>query len=279
MYLERTVTSFGLSIGTGLMLESALEPTEARHDDKREIPVVINLNDYTKHYYNIFTLARNIVNAIADKRIKDGLMNNTNLMDAVMEEVEIIASLYQEVKCVPILFIPDYTKLYKAMNVGKEVKLDSKDYLLQQYVLSNLKKKVYDVSMEVVHNTYLLKPDTSAVLITTHVPVDLLNFNKIPNLKLLESHTGKLKDKHMWFSKLHPIGKNPLNVFPFVEELVYILGDKNVSQPMKLTLRRILHTYATERKWSTFTSRLVVMQDIKRNKELNEAMKNYKRMY
>ena len=52
MYLERTVTSFGLSIGTGLMLESALEPTEARHDDKREIPVVINLNDYTKHYYN-----------------------------------------------------------------------------------------------------------------------------------------------------------------------------------------------------------------------------------
>lgn len=277
--LDRQVTSFGLSIGTGLMLESALEPTESRIDDDRVIPVTIDLNDYKKHYYNIFTLARNIVNSISDKRVKDGLMNNTKLMDLVMEEVEVIASLYQEVKCTPILFIPDYTKLYKSMNVDKEAKLSSKDYLLQQYVLSSLKKKSYDVSMDVHHGTYLLKPDSAPTLITTHIPVDLLNYNKVPNLKLLESHTGKLKDKHMWYSKLHPIGKNPLNIFPFIEELVFILGDKNVSQPMKLSIRRLLHTYGTERKWSTFTSRLVILQDLKRNSELNEVMKNYKRMY
>ncbi len=237
------------------------------------------MNEYEKHYFNIFTLARNIVSSITDKRVKDGLISSTKLMDTVMDEVEIIASLYQDVKCKPILFIPDYTKLYKGMNAGKEAKLSSKDYLLQQYVINGLKKKVYDVSMEVHHNTYLLKASSGSILITTHVPVDLLNYSKLPNLKLLESHTGKLKDKHMWFSKLHPIGKNPMNIFPFMEELVFILGDKNVSQPMKLSIRRLLHAYGTERKWSTFTNRMVIMQDIKRNPELKEAIKNYKRMY
>jgi len=277
--LDRTITSFGLSIGTGLMLESALEPTEPRHDESREIPVNINLNDYKLHYFNIFTLARNVVNSISDKRVKDGIMNSKVLMDTIMEEVNIIASLYQDVKCKPILFIPDYTKLYKSMNVGKEAKLSSKDYLLQQYVISSIKNKVYDVSMDVLHNTYLLKPDSASILITTHIPVDLLNFNKLPNLKLLESHTGKLKDKHMWYGKLHPIGKNPMNIFPFIEELVFILGDKNVSQPMKLGIRRILHAFAVERKWSTFTNRLIIVQDLKKVPELKEVMKDYKRMY
>jgi hypothetical protein len=277
--LDRTTTSFGLSIGTGLLLESALEPTESRYDDKRDIPVRINLNDYKKHYFNIFTIARNIVSAISDKRVKDGLMNNSKLMETVIEEINLIAMLYQDVSCTPVLFVPDYSKLYKDMNIGKEATLSSKDYLLQQYILSSIKNKTYDVHTEVLHGTYKLKPDSGAVLITTHIPVDLLNVNKIPNLKLLESHTGKLKDKHNWYGKYHPIGKNPLNVFPFLEELVYILGDKNISQPMKLSIRRLLYTYAVERKWSTFTSKLVVMQDIKRNPDLNEIVKKYKRLY
>ena len=45
----RTLSSFPLSIGTGLMLESIFKPTIDRYDNERKIPQGIGIDTYNTH--------------------------------------------------------------------------------------------------------------------------------------------------------------------------------------------------------------------------------------
>jgi len=235
---ERTLTSFGVSIGTGLMLESLFKPTEVRYDTTRDIPKNIKIDSYKYHYYNIYTIARNIKNSIQDRANVGILYTNNNLLDTVIEEVNTINALYENSKCMPILFIPTYDDLIKKINKGKDGNLVNTDYLLREYIKNSINGNTVNTPMKIATGKkHLLGGDNSSMLITTHIPVDLLNFKKSKNLKLMESHTGKLKIPREWYSKYHKIGKLPLEVFPFMEELVYILGDGVISLPMKLNIR------------------------------------------
>ena len=279
---DRVIGGFGVSIGTDVMLESLFTPTGKRYDESREIPNKIDPNSFDKHYYNLFTLTRNYLASYPyqdRKNIKLFIMKDSTLLDLVMEEVNLIASLYDGYKCKPVLFIPDYTKVYKGLNKDKEVVISDDNYMLTQYVTHYLKKKKYDLELDVVANTYRVPASSKKTMITTHIYTDLLNYFKIPNLYLLESHTGRLKDKKFFNGKYHPIGKLTLEVFPFIEELLYILGDKIISKPMKLGIRRELHKLAVDKKWSSYTNRLKVLQDINKNDILEPLIKNYKRVY
>jgi len=278
---NRTLSSFGISIGTGIMLESLFEPTFDRYDESREIPNKINVDKYNIHYYNIFTLARNVLSAISSTRIKiDTLLNNNLLMQTVVDEINTIYELYDGRKCEPVLFIPDYTKLYREMNINKDGSVINNDYMVREYILKHLKQGIQSINMSLsVNNKHILKRNAGKVMITTHIPVDLLNVVHNKNLFLLESHTGKLKGYTEFYTKLHKIGKLNLEVFPFIEEIVFILGDKAVSLPMKLAIRRELHKVAIESGWSSYTSKLVVMKHIMKNDILRSVISEYKKNY
>jgi len=279
---NRVIGGFGVSIGTDIMLESLFVPNGKRYDESREIPNKVDLNKYSIHYYNLFTLTRNYLASFPyqeRKNIKMFLMKDSTLLDLVIDEVNQIATLYDGFTCKPVLFIPNYDKVYKGLNKDKDVVISDENYILMQYVLYHLKKKKYNLELDVLANGYKLTPTSKKVIITTHIYVDLLNYFKVPNLYLLESHTGRLKDKKFFNTKYHPLGKRTLDVFPFIEELLYILGDKIISKPMKLTIRRELHNLAVENKWSSYTNRLKVLQDMYKNSILEPLVKNYKRVY
>jgi len=276
----RTISSFGISIGTGLALEALFNVTTERYDDNRVIPDKVRVDDYTIHYFNIFTIARNIISALTVKNSVDMLYASNQLMQTLVEEVNTIHSLYDMSNCKPVLYIPDYKSLYKDINLGKTGDVVTKDYFTREYVLNNLKVASDHITMTVEHgNKHKLKPNTNKVLITTHLSVDLLNISKIKNLYLLESHTGKLKSYREWYSKLHKIGKLSLEVFPFIEEIVYILGDGGISLMMKLHIRRELHRLAMEKRWTSYTSKVVVIQHIRNDSILKDVLNNFKRSY
>ena len=46
---DRTTTSFGISIGTGLLLESLFDPTTDRYDTERPIPPRVDLTKYNSY--------------------------------------------------------------------------------------------------------------------------------------------------------------------------------------------------------------------------------------
>lgn len=270
--LDRTTTSFGISIGTGLMLESIFTPTTDRYDKDR-VPSMIKINDYSIHYYNIYTLIRNIISAVKDKEVHDRLLTSDYLFDTLLEEVRIINELYVGTNCKPILYIPNYTDIIKNMSTGKPVSdTINRDVFIFNYTLGYFSKKARDVSMATHTTVYKLPKNISNVLITTSYPVDLLNNRYIPNLKLMESHTGVLKDKSKWYTKYHKIGSRDLSILPFTETLLYLLGDNKFIKSISTANKIKLYQHALDNKWTVFTEDLRIRNELRAIPEFKEYL-------
>ena len=274
-FSERVLSGFPLSIPTGLALESILEPIMDRYDDTRKIDKV-NINNYKYHFFNIYTLIRNIFNAVTSVKNKDNLYYSKYLPQTVIDEIEMIKSLYLDTKCTPIFYFPDYITVIRNLNHNKLEHSYYQDMLkIDKYV----KKSIFVLNNNIAKDFKFPKSNEKC-LITTHLSVDLLNVKNIPNLDLLESHTGHLRKSNDFNNKYHPIGKKPIEVFPFIEELYFLLGDKTIIKPTLLSMRLELFELATNEKWNYRTSKDRVISSI-RNKNLKcyELIKNYKTIY
>jgi len=273
---DRTMSSFPVSIGTGLMLESLFNPTQARYDDKREIPKKIKLDDYGYHVYNIYTLARNILSATPSKE-KNDLLKDHYFLDILFDEMFVLESLYATTKCDIVFFLPDYTKVCQALNNGKEY-TQTKDYQLYGTMLALFKKVTFSKDLTLIRDTFTLPKFDKKTLITTNYPTDLLN--KVGNLALMESHTGKLKERSEWYTKYHKLGSKPMYLLPFMEELLYILGEGNLIYPVTLSLRYLLLAIAEKEHWTTRTTHDKIIHDFKKNSlELYNLIIGYKKVY
>lgn len=275
VFENRTTTSFGLSIGTGLALESLFEPTEERYDPDREIPINVNVDSYKIHIFNIFTLARNILSSINEKD-KDSLLNNKMFSETLRNEIHLIHALYEYKACNPVIFIPDYSKVYKNMNAGKDTGI-TKAYIENEKILSKLKNFNVDVDIKILKGSYKIPTLEGKILITTSIPVDLLNKNL--DLTLLESHTGKLKRKKDFYTKIHKLGKHSLEHMPFIQEVVYFMGDSSIVLPQPLKIRRQFYELSIERNWTSRTTSVKVRDDISKVPELADMNKNYKSIF
>lgn len=274
----RRISSFPVSIGTGLMLESLFKTSVERADDTRKIPNEINPNNYAYYIMHVGTLIRNILSSV-DYKDKLELVGSKNFVNCVIDEINVIASLFSTTKCKFYIFMPDYEYVLKHMNKNKfDVITPPAPYLHYKDGTNIFVKNKVSFDVPMVSTNYRLPKLEGKGLITTSAPVDLLNTNC--NLTLLESHTGVIKEKWQWSNKLHKIGDRALTVFPFIEEIVYILGDNFIVQDSKLPLRVKLHELAVNKSWTARTTRDKVKFDISNSiPELSEILKSYTKIY
>ena len=271
----RRCSGFPLSIGSGLALESIFEPIIDRYDNDKEIHK-IKLDKYKYHIINVYTIIRNILGAVEHIKKKDTLLYSSKLPETVINELEVIKNLYIGTKTEPIFIMPDYKIPIANLNYKKESHswygyLEIIDRLVKRPLLNN----------KIVHieTNYKLPRITENVLITSHIQIDYLNVKNVPNLDILQSHTGELVPTKDFNSKYHPIGAKTMEVFPFIEELYFFLGDNTLIKPLKVSTRYQLHELAVANKWNFRTTREKVLNDIKKNSELNDILKNYKHVY
>lgn len=266
---DRETTSFYLSIGTGLMLESIFKPITTRIDDGRPIQT-INIKSYKIHYINIETLIRNIFQSVRTSSFKAMLLSDKKsaiaLSEVLIGELEIMKELYSDVECMLIVYIPSYKSVYsKVENTIKP--LDMKPNKLAMFNLTKATVKAFEAArydtVKILKTDYKLNSILGKVLITTHHAVDLLNVKYIRKLELLESHTGKVKPSSEFNSKYHTAGRLDMGVFPFQEILLYILGDRTMIKPDKFKVRSMLHEVAVKNKWTPFTSENKIRMNIK----------------
>ena len=258
---KRDMSSFMVSVGLGLMLETFFDPFTTRIDDERKVNKV-DINKFKTHYYNIHTMIRNIISAISNADFKKEVLKNHStpkyILNALMNELLLLHDIYEFTKCEPILYIPNYSSVIK--DIDNSIKYES---------LSDTNKQIYDITENVIKlfklvkevpiSTINIKTDLPIsldnTLITTHIPYDLLNVSRISKLYLVESHTGTVKDKSKFNTKYHDIGsKIDKTIFPFNETLLLILGDNVLIKPYKISYRYMLAEKAIEDKWTTFTS-------------------------
>lgn len=105
---KRDMSSFMVSVGLGLMLETFFDPFTTRIDDERKINKV-DVNKFKIHYYNIYTMIRNIISAISNADFKKIVLKHKDtpkyILNSMMNELLLLHDIYEPTKCEPILYL------------------------------------------------------------------------------------------------------------------------------------------------------------------------------
>ena len=134
-FKERTLTSFNVSVGTGLALESLFEPIAPRYDTTRDIPNKIKLDKYDYHLFNLMTLVRNIAGSLPGSIPFDVVVKDKLFLSTLENEINQMNSLYINTNCKLGFFYQDYPKVVEVYNKGKDILLKRQEQLDEQIQL------------------------------------------------------------------------------------------------------------------------------------------------
>jgi hypothetical protein len=263
----RTVSAFPLSIGTSLAFESVFQGSMTPYDPTRIIPEHIDISNYKLMVINIETLLRNIINAV-DKTLTSTL-NNEELADTIANEIDIINSIFlNEGRDVCKTFYYYNTHSIIKLKNGPLVKIRNPKTKIQEALDSKIHgslkiffKKYKDIQCG-QFSDLISPPNMVSALIFTHYPYDLLSHVKFTKLDLLESFTGKLKDRKLWYTKFYSLGDIDLSYIPFLKKLLIIFGDHVLFSPWIFAARKEIIEVAKKGKWTYTTTETKVLLDM-----------------
>ena len=250
---NRTVTPTGLSVATGLAMES-LFPSVTRFDPAREIPSNVDINKYAEFYINLETLFRNITTAAN----KDSVLRATpnQLLDILTSEIEILIGLFSNEgngACRPIFYRCSHPigigNLIAYRCVKSSYKLLYND-MLEKTI--ELYKKSYGQIVE--FKSRLSPKERNDSLLLSHRTEDLLSYPNFSSLDLLESHTGVLKQRRLYYTKFDKCGDDDLSNIPFNGVTLGAFGDRSVILPVSYRLRKQIVDCSKKRRWTALTS-------------------------
>lgn len=257
--LNRVQGAIPVSIATSLALESVFSGSQPPYDPLREIPNKIKVTDYTHFYINLLTLYRNILGSIPTKDVTS--VSIADLVHTLELEVGIIKNLIisnSDSRVVPVFYASRYANLDK---IYKHAKIKTDKTEKQLFATLTMEKVINQfITTQTKSDNLVLfdldiKPSTSnqTALILTNYTYDLLAFKHFNKLDLIESHTGILKPKALWYTKFYN-GKDLTNI-PFNEIMLQVFGDSQTFSPMSTDVRKTVIELANTYKWTSVTTK------------------------
>lgn len=207
-------------------------------------------------WFNLRTLFRNLygcINSIVRQKLVGHELTDTFLqeMQVIRDAVSTITNGVSKAR----FYYCDYRDI--TMHFPKAVLRTANTPLQQgylaseQYCLKPIIDKAEDHGVDVFHTK--IKGTPVSVLIVTHSPIDLLWAGSFGKLKLLESHTGAIKPKSQWHTKLTN-GKE-LTRIPFNRLTVQVFGDNNnFFSAMPIKIKKTVLDLAEKYKWTVITT-------------------------
>jgi hypothetical protein len=266
MISDRALGQYPISIATSLALESAC----GIHPD---IPVKSPpILKYDELWINIRTLYRNIIGAV-DKSdllsIRPPLLATTLLNE--MEMIEDIINSCTANKVKVIFYYSDYKDLEAKFKLGV-ARMDNTDAQKEYTVIHNntikllLKEHANDPTHDIRLFDLAIKTEHSIrAMIITNYAIDLLSVKAFSHLSLLESHTGTIREKELWYRKYYN-GKD-LSQIPFNDVFIRVFGDSESFRPMVIGLRKEILEIASKYNWSSVTTREKLLYGINQMKD------------
>ncbi len=264
----RAVSGFPLSVGTSHALESLFPPMQKPYDPERKIPNQVEVSRYQVCYINVTTLFRNLVSAIESKTFES--IKPEDLLATLEEEIGVIDSLFQNnaPHCKVVYYYCNYKELkskllrqtVKTVQL-REPKTDNQLYYadIQARVLKGLEKHTDSVQ---VFDDGLCPKDYVDAIVITHLPYDLIHFNKFSSVDLLESNTGILKPRYLWYTKYNKMANVDLSHIPFHKKLLLCFGDKTMIQSTPAVLRKAITDCAAKHNWNAMTTEQKINLDM-----------------
>lgn len=252
-------TQVPISIATALALESAFGISED-HPEHKAKPPILTINAL---WINVRTLIRNIMSAIPSA--DQAKVFPDPLVDALTSEIQIIQAAvdrYTHSGCKVVIYCQSYRSIERTYPhcFHRALKTDKQQFLraLEDDVILKL-EGILQTPMQ--RSDLKLHGGDHDALIVTHMPVDLLSRYEFTKLRLLESHTGKVKTYTSWSSKLS--GGKDLTRIPFNHVTLQFFGDGVHFSTFPAKEKKQIIELADARRWNPTTTLDKMRADIK----------------
>ena len=240
-----------LSIGTSL----ALEGLAGFGEYPSEKPPI---DQHDELWVNLRTLYRNCFSAIPT--VSRGQLQAKWLLDGLLEDARILVSTLENRSSRPFsvhFYFCDYSDLERQFPNAKHRKLRTAKQEIDRAVEMETYKLFYkarntpnDLSLR--HYDTRMTDRGEKTLVLTHLPLDLLWRNQCRQLNLLESHTGIIKPKAMWYTKL----TNGVNLtrIPFNGLSLQVFGENLLFSAQPLGIKNRILELAEQDQWTSVTT-------------------------
>lgn len=240
-----------ISIGTALAIEVLLTGGKPPQADF----LFMNIRTLYRNYHGSYKAPYLIA-------IKDFTNDFIEELKLILDTVEFTITG----NVLPVLYTTTGEALKSTMPHAKlkipSTTLQIKYSKLELYVVTAAAKKLKD---KLTVFDLLLEGNNSTSLIISNYPLDLLSYHKFRKLGLLESHTGVIKLKNEWISKLTK--NDDYKNLPFNIMTIQILGDGVQIKTIGLKIVKSLIALATDNRWSAATTIAKVKFDLRKLKD------------
>lgn len=216
-------------------------------------PTVPHLR-FDNYWLNVRTLYRNIVSSFTSDVnvfLKPGV-----IAELMADEWQAITRVLEDTRLKPTLYSCDYGDLYRRYKNHTNFRGDTTDRMIDERkrMEASIKQFIEDVGKDALKmfDTDIVPDNNGRTIIQTHMAVDLLNYRNFEELELLESHTGAIKTRALWYTKYYN-GKE-LSMIPFTQYFMRIFGDKEFFAPKDRDLRKSIVEIATKYNWNSLTT-------------------------
>lgn len=250
---QREIGQLPLSIGTSM----AIEVFTDRPDPEREGRLLPKPKPPEQLWVNVRTVFRNLYNAMNPDLRK--LVLPDHFVPTLVNEIEMIQSIVSE-RTLGLTEVVFYhctykdlaTRFPKAMHKPLNTELQKIYFAMEQSACEDALTKLHG---QVAIKQYVSKIQglSKASWILTHIPVDLVSTQFFSKLTLLESHTGKLKERLDWNTKL--TGGEKVSHLPFMAFTMQVFGDGGLYfSPMPIKIKNEVLALAEKYRWTPATS-------------------------
>lgn len=239
----RELGAYPISVGTSLALEAC--KTDPRLH-------------YSHLYVNVWTLFRNLYTALT--AVDAESIGRKDWAEALTEEIVLFDRIAKEILSgISVSFYaPDYSKTNSLIPKAKlrpHTTAKQQHYkVVSEEVIGALRMFLPRLAMEQLTvgytNSASPPPIKSKSLVLSHYALDLLSCPW--DARLIESHTGKIKDRSLWSSKL--AGSANYENMPFNKLTLTVFGDNTLIAPQPQVARRVLYAVSVEGKWTSVTT-------------------------
>ena len=253
---DRAVGQYPISIATSLAIESL---NGVHPEIIVETPPIL---DYLELWINVRTLIRNIYGSLTKEAVIH--LSPPDIAYTVVEEIDMIRSIIRDStndRCTVVFYYSNYaninTEFKHAILVTDNTEKQRTftqfhNKAVELLLKTGIEIKLFDLKIK---SDYLTK-----ALILTHFAIDLLSHKAFSSLTLIESHTGKLKDKGQFYTKFVD-GKDLVRI-PFNSTFLQIFGDGTIFRPFPIKNRREIIEIADKYSWSQVTTHDKLMYGI-----------------
>lgn len=253
---EVTQGQYPLSIGTSLAFETLFGINE---NIKPTDPL-----PYTRYgviFINIRTIIRNLHGAVVKELRTEWSLEH--YYREVIKELAVIPNILADQshdKLVAVYYIAKHQKLEKEFpnaNFKKRKQATSYD-MIEATIIDRIIGLARTGKVEVMVVDFHIPLPDEKCLMMTHMPVDLIPYAQSNRVDLIETHTGVIKDKFKWYTKLSGSG---LERIPFTRKTIQIFGDGKTFAGLPPKQRAMVVDFAEKNKWNqTTTDRVIVAQ-------------------